>query len=101
VRRGEVWRYQPVVNRPGQSTQRLIVSLDAYNADERGSTVLALQIVDDDPGGLLAVRIGEFGWARALSVEPVTRGRLIECLGVADRTEIDAVSTALRAALDL
>jgi mRNA-degrading endonuclease toxin of MazEF toxin-antitoxin module len=54
IRRGEVWRYQTAASRPGQSTLRLIVSADAIN-ESALPVVLAVHIVDSDPGGLLAV----------------------------------------------
>jgi mRNA-degrading endonuclease toxin of MazEF toxin-antitoxin module len=101
LRRGEVWRYQPVVSRPGQPTLRLVVSADAINRDDQLPVVLALHLVDTDPGSLLAVRIGDHGWARALSIEPVVRQRLVEHVGTADPGTMEQVSNALRAAQDL
>jgi mRNA-degrading endonuclease toxin of MazEF toxin-antitoxin module len=101
VRRGEVWRYEPVVARPGQPTLRLIVSADAINDNEDVPVVLALHVVPEDPGSLLAVRVGEHGWARALSIEPVLRRRLVEHVGTADAETMDAVAGALRAVQDL
>jgi mRNA-degrading endonuclease toxin of MazEF toxin-antitoxin module len=101
VRRGEVWRYQPAVARPGQPTLRLVVSADAVNRDDQLPVVLALHLVDTDPGNLLAVRVGEHGWARALSIEPVLRQRLVEHIGTADPDAMEQVATALRAAQDL
>lgn len=101
MKRGEVWRYQPVINRPGQPTLRLIVSTDAVNTTLDMPIVLAVQVVDTDPGSVLAVKVGEHGWARALSVEPVTRGRLSERVGVAPPDAMEAVGTALRVSMDL
>jgi len=63
--------------------------------------VLALHVVPDDPGSLLAVQVGEHGWARALSIEPVLRSRLAEQLGTVDAETMDNVSSALRAVQDL
>ena len=34
VRRGEIWQYRPVLERPGQSLLRLIVSADGLAAPE-------------------------------------------------------------------
>jgi hypothetical protein len=34
VRRGDLYRYEPVMDRAGQSTTRLIVSADAVNAND-------------------------------------------------------------------
>jgi mRNA-degrading endonuclease toxin of MazEF toxin-antitoxin module len=101
VRRGEVWRYQPVAARPGQPTLRLIVSTNAVNGNDGIPVVLALHIVDADPQSLLAAKVGDHGWARALSLELVMRSRLVERVDVADNTTMEAVGTALRAAMDL
>jgi mRNA-degrading endonuclease toxin of MazEF toxin-antitoxin module len=89
----------PVGRSPAR--QRLIVSAQAINVNEEMPIVLALHLVDDDPGSLLAVRVGEHGWARALSIEPVTRRRLSERIGVADEATMEQVANALRAAQDL
>lgn len=99
--RGEVWTYEPVISRPGQSTLRLIVSDDIYNDVLGSSIVVALHIVDEDPGGLLSVRIGDFGWAVATKVYETIRRRLGERVGQATAEEIDAVDNALRALLGL
>lgn len=100
MRRGEVWRYQPVAIRPGASTLRLIVSADAVNTADL-PVVLAVHIVPDDPDSLLAVRVGEQGWARALSIEPVMRSRLVERVAVADAETMEHLAAALRAVQDL
>ena len=99
--RGEVWRYQPAVARPGLSTARLIVSAAAINRAEQLPVVLALHVVDDDPGGLLAVALGELGWASALTIEPSLRSRLVERLAVVEAETMERVDAALRAAQDL
>ena len=97
MRRGEIWRYQPVAARPGQPTLRVIVSADIINANDRVPVVLTLHLVDTDPDSLLAVRIGEYGWARALSIEPAMRNRLVEHVGIVERETMEEVSNALRA----
>jgi mRNA-degrading endonuclease toxin of MazEF toxin-antitoxin module len=101
VRRGEVWRYRPVAERPGQSTLRLIVSANVVNEVTDLPVVLAVHLVDTDPESLLAVRVGDHGWARVLSIEPVFRRRLLEHVDTADPETMDAVNTALRAVQDL
>lgn len=101
MQRGEIWRYQPVVARAGQSTYRLVISASAINNDESLPIVLALHVLDSDPGGLLAVRVGEYGWASALTIEPAMRSRLIERVDEADPSVMEHVSAALRAAQDL
>lgn len=89
-----------MVERPGQSRARLIVSGQAVNDADR-PILLGLQILDRDPGGLLSIRLGEIGWASILTIEVVMRRRLGELLYVATDEEMDAVSIALRAAQDL
>lgn len=101
MRRGDVWRYEPVAARPGQATLRLIVSADVINENADLPIILGLHIVESDPGSLLAIKIGGHGWARALSIEPVLRRRLVERLGAADAETMGAVAGALRAVQDL
>jgi mRNA-degrading endonuclease toxin of MazEF toxin-antitoxin module len=97
VRRGDIWVYRPVIERPGQSRLRLIVSNDALNADESLPYVRGLQVVDEDPGGLLSVRIEPHGWATALSSEMVMRRRLVEQVGIATADEMYNVEVAIAA----
>jgi len=101
MRRGQIWRYSPAITRPGAPLLRLIISADAINADDTLPVVLAVTIVGDDPGSLLAVRVGAHGWARALSIEPVMRSRLAELVDQADADTLDQLGAALRAAQDL
>jgi hypothetical protein len=79
----------------------LIVSADVVNANEELPVVLTLHLVDTDPDNLLAVRVGDHGWARALSIEPAMRTRLIEHVDNADHETMEQVSNALRAVQDL
>jgi mRNA-degrading endonuclease toxin of MazEF toxin-antitoxin module len=101
VKRGEVWRYRPVLDRPGQSRLRLIVSADAINAAEGLPVVLGLHILDSDPGGLLAVHIAPHGWASALTIEAVVRRRLVEPVATATAEAMELLDAALRAAQEL
>jgi mRNA-degrading endonuclease toxin of MazEF toxin-antitoxin module len=101
VRRGEVWRYLPVLERPGQSTLRLIISADAINEAAELPVVLGLQLVSRDPGGLLAVHVEPHGWASALTIEAVLRRRLVERVSSAPPEVMEAVDAAVRAAQDL
>ncbi len=101
MRRGEVWRYEPVLQRPGQSTLRLIVSADAVNTVESLPVVLGLHILDSDPGGLLAVHIKPYGWASALTIEAILRRRLVERVHTATPDVLERVDAALRAAQEL
>ncbi len=101
MRRGELWRYEPVITRTGQPTLRLIVSADAVNADETIPAIYVMQVVETDPASLLAVRIGDHGWAFALRIERPPRKRLTEHVGAATAAEMEQVETALRATFEL
>jgi mRNA-degrading endonuclease toxin of MazEF toxin-antitoxin module len=101
VRRGEVWRYEPVIARAGQSTTRLIVSADSINRNEALPIVYVMHVVDSDPQSLLAVRIGDNGWALATEIDRPVRKRLAEKIGEATTAEMDEVDSALRAVFDI
>ena len=96
-----MWRYDPVVARRGVSTLRLIVSADPINNDRTVPVVLAVNIVESDPGSLLAVPVDDVGWANAVTVQPIMRSRLLERMAIATPDTMDQVSAALRAAQDL
>ena len=101
MNRGQVWRYAPAIARPGAAVLRLVTSADVINANDALPVVLAVTIVQDDPGSLLAVKVDSHGWARALTIEPVFRSRLVELVGQVDGDVMDQVDAALRAVLDL
>jgi mRNA-degrading endonuclease toxin of MazEF toxin-antitoxin module len=101
VRRGEIWRYQPVLDRPGQSKVRLIVSAEGINRVEELPVVLGLNILATDPGTLLSVRLDPWGWGSALAIEQVMRRRLVEHLDTVASDVMEQVDAALRAALEL
>lgn len=96
MQRGQVWRYEPVVHRPGRSVLRLIVSSDALNANPDRYLVRGVQVLDEDPGDLLAVPT-ELGWAAVLTSETIIRRRLVEHVGTVTSDELAAVDVALRA----
>jgi mRNA-degrading endonuclease toxin of MazEF toxin-antitoxin module len=101
VRRGEIWQYRPVLERPGQSFRRLIVSADVVNEGD-GATVLGVHLVDRDPQSLLAPQIGAHGFANVMTIEAVLRRRRLDArIGLATPEEMEQVSNALRAAQDL
>jgi mRNA-degrading endonuclease toxin of MazEF toxin-antitoxin module len=100
VRRGEIWQYRPVLERPGQSVLRLIVSADFVNEGD-SVTVLGVHLVDRDPESLLAPRIGAHGFANVMTIEAVLRRRLDARIGLATPDELGQVSDALRAVQDL
>lgn len=99
MRRGEVHRYAPVLQRAGQSTVRLVVSADVVNQNDDLVACYALHVVDADPGSLLAVEIAPHGWAFALLLDRPPRSLLVERLGSATAEQMEAVDTALRAVL--
>lgn len=100
MRRGEIWQYRPVLERPGQSLLRLIVSADFVNEGD-SVTVLGVHLVDRDPESLLAPRIGAHGFANVMTIEAVLRRRLDARIGLATPDELGQVSDALRAVQDL
>ena len=101
MRRGDLYRYEPVLVRTGQATTRLVVSADAVNANDQLPTVYAMHVVDSDPGSLLAVRVGGFGWAFALEIDRPPRRRLVEHLGRATPEELEQVDNAVRAVFEV
>lgn len=101
MRRGDLYRYEPVILRAGQSTTRLVVSADAVNENDELPAVYAMHIVDSDPASLLAVRIGAFGWAFALEIDRPPRRRLVEHLGRATPEELEQVDNAIRAVFEV
>lgn len=101
MRRGDLYRYEPVMTRAGQSTTRLIVSADAVNANASLPAVYAMHVVDSDPGSLLAVRVGELGWAFAMEIDRPLRRRLVEHLGRATAEELEQVDQAIRAVFEV
>lgn len=101
MRRGELWSYNPVITRTGQSTTRLIISADALNRNDALPVVYVMQVVDTDPGSLLAVRVGEHGWALATGIDRPVRKRLTERLGEATTAEMEEIDSAIRATFDV
>lgn len=103
MRRGEIWRYDPVIRRGERPALRLIVSADGINsADHRDAPVVfGVHLLPTDPGKLLAVRVDPHGWASAMTLETVIRRRLIEHVDTVEDEVLDQVDSALRATLDL
>jgi hypothetical protein len=89
------------MSRAGQSTTRLIVSADGINTNDDLPAIYAMHVVDSDPGLLLAVRIGKFGWAFALEIDRPLRRRLVEYLGHASGDELEQVDNAIRAVFEV
>lgn len=101
MRRGELWRYDPVISRAGQSITRLVISSDVLNRNDALPAVYVMQVVDTDPGSLLAVRIGNHGWALATGIDRPVRKRLTERLGEATTQEMEQIDNAIRAIFDV
>ncbi len=101
MRRGEVWRYRSVIEREGRSPLRLILSADSLIASASVPTVYGAHFADADPGSLVAVRVGEFGWANLVEIDRPLRSRLVERVGEATDTEMEQVDNALRATFEL
>jgi mRNA-degrading endonuclease toxin of MazEF toxin-antitoxin module len=97
IRRGEVWRYESYVNRPGRTGLRLVISADEVNGADRIPVVLALEVLDADPGGLLSVKLDEGSWASALSIVACQKSRMAEHVATADEATMELVSSSLRA----
>jgi len=75
IHRGELYSYTPVLPpRPGQSTKRLVITVDRLN-DAQQSLAVGL-LVNDDPGGLLTVRVGDRGWVSPVRIERLLISRL-------------------------
>ncbi len=103
MRRGEIWRYDPVIRRGDAPALRLIVSADGINdaAPADAPVVFGVHLLPSDPGKLLAVRIERHGWASAMTLETVIRRRLVEFVDTVDPEVMGDIDSALRAALDL
>jgi len=103
VRRGEIWRYEPVVRRGDAPALRLIVSADGINLAEPADApvVFGVHLLPSDPGKLLAIRIEPHGWASVMTLERVLRRRLVERLGSAPDDVLEQVDASLRAVLEL
>ncbi|ODU05235.1 MAG: hypothetical protein ABS81_08200 [Pseudonocardia sp. SCN 72-86] len=98
--RGQVWRYNPVIQRDNRSDLRLIVSTDAINSSAV-PTVFALHVLAEATESLLVTPVEPYGWAAAGTLEQVMRRRLVERVGTADATAMENVDIALRALLEL
>ena len=98
MRRGELWAYTP----KGIPRQRrmLLVSSDGINESPR-PWLLAVELVDDDPGDILAVPVPDLGWVDAGSISRAYRGWLSERLDQLSAETMDSIDSVLRAALDL
>jgi mRNA-degrading endonuclease toxin of MazEF toxin-antitoxin module len=101
MRRGEIYRFEPVIQRAGQSTTRLVVSSDVVNDNERIPYCFAMHVVADPPDSLLTVSLGDHGWAFALEVDRPLKRQLTEQLGTASPEQMEQVENAMRAVFEL
>jgi mRNA-degrading endonuclease toxin of MazEF toxin-antitoxin module len=103
VRRGEVRVVHSRVS--GRDRYALIVGNDALNESDAASTVLTAPIDTDGiaPETLVTVRISEpvAGVVRLDNVASVRKERVGDLAGRASAEAMEAVTIALRAALDL
>jgi hypothetical protein len=98
LNRGDLWRYEP----KGSPRQRtiLIISADGVNASTR-RWVYGLDIVEQDPEDILAVRLVDGRWVNGTSLTRLWRDWLTQRQGAIDTNTQDAVDAMLRGALDL
>ena len=90
-----------MLERPGQSLLRIVLSADGFNRDESRVQVMGAHVLDRDPGGLLSVRVEPHGWVVLTTVEAVMRRRLGERVGAATPDELAAVMAAFRALFEV
>lgn len=99
MRRGELRSYTRP-STPGQIRTVLVLSSDGINDSPR-PWLLGIELRDRDPGDLLAIPVGDRGWAYAGDLNRIYRSWLGERVGVLDGTTLARLDGALRAALDL
>jgi mRNA-degrading endonuclease toxin of MazEF toxin-antitoxin module len=103
VRRGEVRVVHSRVS--GRDRYALIIGNNALNESETASTVLTAPIDTDGiaPETLVTVRITQplAGIVRLDNISSVRKERIGDLVGRVDADDMEAISIALRAALDL
>lgn len=99
VRRGELRSYvRP--STPEQVRTVVILSSDGINDSPR-PWLLGIELRDSDPGDLLAIPVGDCGWAYAGDLSRLYRAWLGQRLDEIHPTVLARLDGALRAALDL
>lgn len=100
MRRGEIWRVRVLGRR-----ERIVVIVGQDQVTSARDDVLCVQLDQTAglTGSLLAVPITEpvAGYARAVTVGPLSKPSFIDHLGTLDRATQEQLDIALRAALDL
>ena len=98
MRCGEIWRYTGKTMRG----ERLILVVSGQGVNEsRRTSVIGLDVVEDDPGDVLAVRVPPHGWVCAWQPVRFFKRWLEGPFDVVDDVVMDQVRVALSAALDL
>lgn len=100
MRRGEVWRVLVLGRR-----ERIVVIVGHDQVTAARDDVLCVQL-DQTPGltgSLLAVPVEKpvAGFARAVTVGPLSKPSFVERLGELDPATLEQLDIALRAAMDL
>jgi len=99
VQRGEVWRY--AAKGPRGDRLVVLVSGSGINGDDRRAWLIGIEVLDADPGDLLAVPLPGGRWADASTLVRVFRRWLTEPVEMLDDAAVERIDVALRAALDL
>ncbi|MBB5917609.1 mRNA-degrading endonuclease toxin of MazEF toxin-antitoxin module [Nocardia transvalensis] len=102
MRRGEVWRYAPVLpdGTPAPRRTTVVVVSDPAVITSPYRWLHVVPFAADDPGHVLTIHTCH-GWADALEFHRVYRVWLAELAGELSAEEMDALDTRLRAALSL
>jgi mRNA interferase MazF len=99
VRRGELRGYTRP-STPQQPRTVVILSSDGINDSPR-PWLLGIELRERDPGDLLAIPVGDRGWAYAGDLTRLYRAWVGPIQGRLDTTTLGRLDGALRAALDL
>jgi hypothetical protein len=99
VQRGEIWRY--AAKGPRGDRLVVLVSGSGINSDDRRPWLLGIEVLDADPGDLLAVPLHGGRWADVSTLVRVFRRWLTEPVEMLDAATVEQIDVALRAALDL
>jgi hypothetical protein len=99
VQRGELRGYTRP-STPQQPRTVVILSSDGINDSPR-PWLLGIELRERDPGDLLAIPVGDRGWAYAGDLTRLYRAWVGPTQGRLDTTTLGRLDGALRAALDL
>lgn len=96
---GEVWRY--VSKGLNRERHVVVVSPAAINDSPGYGWVLALEVVGEEPEGLLAVEVPAFGWVTPRHLDALYKTSFQEEVGAVDADTMERIHRLLRVALDL